>query len=290
MLKFLILSLSCIGGRSAQYIDYEKLKEVLKRAKKCADIRDETLKRMSPAVRVEVEQQLKDREVGSAPDLTRKNSGTSDVVPISSSASVEASPLLGGWSSMFSVTSYLGLADDRAMYLKAYDDADDKLKAFVRSYEQEVKKVQDFYIEKTDEISQRMEVLKESVATSGIKPTEKQQHRLTLVQTLTEKFDAILHKTNMHETNGDSEIPALGEIFSESVDVDDDEGYDKKEKKDAIMRKSDSIKRAITDVYRTSKLLQNYSIMVSFFFFYWILCSPEFLFFLTSLLELHWIC
>jgi len=263
---------------------------VLKRAKKSADIRDEALKRMSPAVRVEVEQELKDREVGMAPPiLTRKSSGTSDEVPTSSSASVEASPLLGGWSSMFSVTSYLGLADDRAMYLRAHDDADDKLKAFVRSYEQEVKKVQDFYIEKTDEISQRMEVLKESVATSGIKPTEKQQNRLSLVQTLTEKIDAILHKTNTH-TYGDSEIPALGEIFSESVDVDDDEGLDKKEKKDAIMRKSDSIKRAITDVYRTSKLLQNYSIMVSFFFIYGDCIALSFSFSISSSLELHWIC
>ena len=50
---------------------------MLKRAKKSADIRDEALKRMSPAVRVEVEQELKDREVGMAPpNLTRKSSGT----------------------------------------------------------------------------------------------------------------------------------------------------------------------------------------------------------------------
>lgn len=217
---------------SEQYIDYEKLKEVLKRAKASATYRDEILNRMPPGLAAEVAQELKDRETGSESNLQERNALYE--VPISSSASVEATPLLGVWSPVFKVSSYLGLADDRALFLKAYDDADEKLNAFVRSYEQEVKKVQDFYNEKTDEISQRMEVLVESVATSGIKPTEKQcQRRAGLVQALTVKIEAILHMKNVHERD-ESEIPALGEIFSESVDEDE---FDKKQKKGCIYEK-----------------------------------------------------
>ncbi len=55
----------------------------------------------------------------------------------------------------------------------------------------QVKKVQDFYNEKTDEISQRLEVLVESVDTSGLKPKE-HKRRKSMVKTFTSKFEEIL--------------------------------------------------------------------------------------------------
>jgi hypothetical protein len=123
-------------------------------------------------------------------------------------------------------------------------------------FSSQVKKVQDFYNEKTDEISERLEVLVESVDTSGLKPKESQR-RKSMVQTLTCKFEEMLQGAGHrgHEKGVSirvSALPDISDIFSQES-MDDDE----------MMRKSDSIKRAITDVYRTSKLLNNYSIMVS---------------------------
>ena len=141
--------------RSTQYLDYEKLKGELKRAKASADHRDEVLKRMPPIAAAEVKQELKDREAGLSSCLEARNNCK---IPVASSdgsdGSIENTPLLGGglkrtnsWATLYSsnlnntvfkVTSYLGLADDRELFIKAYTDANDKLDAFVRTYEQEV--------------------------------------------------------------------------------------------------------------------------------------------------------
>ncbi len=138
--------------RSTQYLDYEKLKGELKRAKASAVHRDEVLKRMPPLAAAEVAQELKNREAGLSSVLEARDACK---VPVASSnGSIENTPLLGGglkrtnsWAGLYSsnlnntvfkVTSYLGLADDRELFIKAYIDANDKLDAFVRTYEQEV--------------------------------------------------------------------------------------------------------------------------------------------------------
>lgn len=288
--------------RSSQYLDYEKLKGELKRAKASAEKRDELLKRMPPAVAAEVDQELKDREVGSSLGLDA--SYAYDVPIASSDGSYEITPLLrlkrsDSLSSSLSnhlnhgvlkVTSYLGLADNREYFLKKCDDSDDKLGVFLRTYEREVgapvlcaqlitpyrhflillpmislppqvKKVQDFYNEKTDEISQRLEVLVESVDTSGLKPKE-HKRRKSMVKTFTSKFEEILQGSGKRGSIQVSNLPDIRDILAQESMDDEDEKANQK-KRDEMMRKSDSIKRAITDVYRTSKLLHNYSIMVS---------------------------
>lgn len=127
--------------------------------------------------------------------------------------------------------------------------------------------MKDFYQEKTDEISQRMDILLESVGASGLKPKSHQQQK-SLVESITQRFEYMIHKASTlnESTNRRGSIPDLGgsemdmEIqYSESLEGD----LEKKEKKQELLRKSDSIKRAITDIYRTAKLLHNYSIMVS---------------------------
>jgi hypothetical protein len=45
--------------------------------------------------------------------------------------------------------------------------------------------------------------------------------------------------------------------------MDEQDDVQKRKKKEEMVRKEDSIKRALTDIYRTAKLLHNYSIMVS---------------------------
>lgn len=236
------------------------------------------------------------------------------------SSATDATPLLSGamkrknsWGNLgLKVTSYLGLADDRALLLQSYDDADAKLNLFKDTYNEEVghmhdimiyscvlcilicisstsyiqcnvdmakhiiqvKKVKDFYKEKTDEISQRMEVLVESVDTSGLNKIKPKKEKHSLVESITNKFESMMAKGGgSHHRRGS--LPQMELQFSESlddVDVDPEhkpsggggggkDDFEKKRKKEDLLRKSDSIKRAITDIYRTSKLLHNYSIM-----------------------------
>ena len=235
-------------------------------------------------------------------------------------SATDATPLLSGamkrknsWGNLgLKVTSYLGLADDRALLLQSYDDADAKLNLFKDTYNEEVghmldryyefilvhahmyliyiyltqcnvdmakhiiqvKKVKDFYKEKTDEISQRMEVLVESVDTSVLNKIKPKKEKHSLVESITNKFESMMAKGgSSHHRRGS--LPQMELQFSESlddVDVDPEhkpsgggggekDDFEKKRKKEDLLRKSDSIKRAITDIYRTSKLLHNYSIM-----------------------------
>lgn len=81
-------------------------------------------------------------------ELNDKKSSSS--LPATNVTPSDSTPLLGdpvnrinSWGSnlnttVFKVTSYLGLAGDRALLLQAYDDSDDKLNLFKQTYEQEV--------------------------------------------------------------------------------------------------------------------------------------------------------
>ncbi len=332
--------------RSSQYIDYEKLKLVLKRAKASVEYRDEIMKRMPSGVVAEVVQERKDRMESAASSArgekkVEEEAAAFDTIKLGCSPVEESSitssrssyspttsnnayptvttPLLSNppkttsWGSninhtVFKVTSYLGFADDRILLLQAYDDADDKLQMFEQSYEQEVRavtyfdflpssfmkkdpsniklrtiiqvsKVKEFYEEKFNETSQRMEVLIESVETSGLNLNTRHHKRSqSLMESITRKWGSMInhHGNNLRvvreqiSDSGPSSpipnysgVPDLAKIFSESMDDEDD--VQKRKKKEELIRKEDSIKRALTDIYRTAKLLHNYSIMVSLF-------------------------
>ena len=151
--------------RSSQYIDYEKLKAILKKAKVSATHRDDILKRMPEATVAEVVHERRDR---STSDLTipspsntgesstpmqmghhhpfelssAKNSSSSLPVATDSTPLLPSSPLMHrttSWSNLgLKVTSYLGLADDKALLMQAYDNADNALNLFRVSYNEEV--------------------------------------------------------------------------------------------------------------------------------------------------------
>ena len=156
--------------RSSQYIDYEKLKAIIKKAKVSATHRADILKRMPAATVAEVVHERRDRSTsdlvsrGTIPSPTNtgehstpmqmghhhpfelssaKNSSSSLPVATDSTPLLNSSPLMKrttSWGNLgLKVTSYLGLADDKALLMQAYDNADNALNLFRVSYDEEVK-------------------------------------------------------------------------------------------------------------------------------------------------------
>ena len=155
--------------RSAQYIDYEKLKAILKKAKVSAAHRDDILKRMPAATAAEVAHERRDRSTsdlvssGAIPSPSNtgdystpmqighhhpfelssaKNSSSSlpiatDSTPLLSSPGINRTTSWGHLG--LKVTSYLGLAGDKALLIQAYDNADNALNLFRITYDEEVK-------------------------------------------------------------------------------------------------------------------------------------------------------
>ena len=351
---------------STKYIDYEKLKAILKRAKGGVEYRDELIARMPAAVIAEVNQERKLRAAGSMSSLLSVRSGaghsstaaTANSVPLkdeggvvnliplemtietttTSTAAAEDTPLLsnppdtttqqqqreqsdsfGSLShlaniarnkTVFKVTSYLGLANEKAMLLQAYEDADDKLSLFQRTYNDEVAKVSGFYSEKLREVSERMEALREDssfLEESAKKKRRKKQlkRRSNIVTNMKNKFESLIGSAasprQQHQHGGGG--GRIEAAYSMSMDDDDDDDTDldvlrtftsggddefetptrnnnnnngndgdkhnstqnraKGGDEESLRRKLDldSIKRAMDDIYRTAKLLHNFSIM-----------------------------
>ena len=71
----------------------------------------------------------------------------------------------------------------------------------------------------------------------------------------------MIHGDCLRPVRKRSSIPDIETVFSESDDRDN--VLEKERKEVERVKKSDSIKRAITDIYRTAKLLHNFSILVS---------------------------
>jgi hypothetical protein len=342
---------------SNNYIDYEKLKAVLKRAKSGIEYRDELLARMPASVIAEVAHERQLRASASGNSLmsgfssskggavvpfemmmttTKKLSSNSlpqtvDVATTTTLAAAadasEDTPLLsnnnpaesknnttqrrdrsdsqltnslkrsdsfsslshlGLGNTFLKVTSYLGLANEKAMLLQAYEDADDKLTLFQRTYNEEVTKVSEFYAEQLNDVSQRMEALR--VDTAFLDESAKKRRKMkqarrrsTIVENMKNKFESLIHG------NGGS-IRAMHSMDEENTDLDvlrtftssGDEEYETPTKnntttnnnnnktkrgggedEESLRRKLDldSIKRAMDDIYRTAKLLHNFSIM-----------------------------
>ncbi|KAL3800524.1 hypothetical protein ACHAW5_009034 [Stephanodiscus triporus] len=260
---------------SSQYIDYERLRGLLHRASASAELRDEIIRRMPTDAVAEVAQGRGNiMSVGTIPPaLVEKNpDGPSriskarkysfDVSDADESDSV-STPLFTKTSNrrginqtMLHVTTYLGLSDDREVLLNAYDDLDDKMRSFEQAYEQELTKVRGFYQEKSHEISQRIDGLLESVDASSVRPEKKNHHRRSssLEGWIVKKFGPMIHGNRLRTVRERSSIPTIEAVFGESFDDDASKEHDR-------VKKTDSIKRAITDVYRTAKLLHNFSIL-----------------------------
>ena len=310
---------------SAKYLDYEKLKAILKKAKASA-ANVEELKKKLPRELVEgsfreftarkaqekntrkfLEEQLKQqsgergsdkpnqidstqhfelvsRSSSSLPGLDELQKPT-DLTPLlverrtsfgsnsehSTGASMSRQNSWGNFSNtVFKVTSYLGLADDRQIFFKSLEDADDKLHIFTMTYDEEVRKVKDFYQDKLDELSEHIEAIIESVDTSHIKQYPKKARRGSMLNDLVLKFENVMHsKKGYGALRGVDNIPPIHTSASgdsDDVVLDTENPITKLRNQSSsnkldLERESDSIKRALTDVYRNAKMLHNYSIM-----------------------------
>lgn len=344
---------------STKYIDYEKLKSILKRAKSGYEYRDELISRMPAAVVTEVTAERERKKKESAVSLLSGVSGISGggaggvplemAVPKLSSNSLpntaamlttatttaaletttnknnnneggkvvkdkddtqvinDTTPLLtnppeihnvtltrensfnslSGMSginrTVFKVTSYLGFASEKAMLHQAYEDADDKLSLFQRTYNEEVHKVQEFYADKLRDVSERMEALRadtsfleESVQRKKLRKKEKKEmeRKKGVVEKMKARFGSLVqhHITTSDEESLDEEQMELLHTMTSATSGDEFEtptknnksgGGNNKNDEESLRRKMDelSIKRAMDDIYRTATLLHNYSIM-----------------------------
>lgn len=279
--------------RSSQYIDYEKLKALLTKAKKSADVREDVLKRVPSELVTGI---MEERIHWSAGTIETSKT-TSAATPVHRKLATidsekelideeedeytpdDSTPLLKT-NTKSPLLQYLGLANKREVLLNAYTDADTNLAIFEQMYEHELTKVNNFYHEKTNEISQRIDGLIESVP-EKTKKKKKPPHRRThsLEKWISKKFGPMIHgdhlrsvvkvATNKHPRD----LPDIEGVFQESFNEDDDDvvHQDEEEKEEDNKRnaqkeldrvkKLDSIQRAITDIYRTSKLLHNYCIL-----------------------------
>ncbi len=388
---------------SINYIDYERLKAILKRAKSGIEYRDELIARSSAALIAEVTQERKLRALESSNSLLSgslwsghtgggvDNDGTqqqqqplspleitdmtttvaavpqtvaietndaeTSTAPPPPPSEDETTPLLSGGDNnnniqhqrsrsnslrnslkrtdsigslshlakmnktVFKVTSYLGLANEKAMLLQAYEDADNNLALFQRSYNDEVHKVSQFYAEKLREVSERMEALK--VDTSFLDESARKRRKMkrekrvmkvqqkqhmtvrNIVANMGNRFDSLMKKGSssspmrryqFYQSSGDNTTANVVDAENageEDVDFeilqtvtsgdeefvetptrnnnkDNNEGDNNNNNKangeedESTLRRKldlDSIKRAMDDIYRTAKLLHNFSIM-----------------------------
>ena len=154
--------------RSSQYIDYEKLKAILKKARISFTHRDDILKRMPAAMAAEVAHERRDRSTSdlvsrgttsptntgdySTPmqmghhhpfELSSAKNSSSSLPATDSTPLLNSSPGINrttSWGHLgLKVTSYLGLAGDKALLIQAYDNADNALNLFRVTYDEEVR-------------------------------------------------------------------------------------------------------------------------------------------------------
>ena len=295
----------CCGDRSSQYIDYEKLKALLTKAKKSADIREDIIKRMPSELVTSI---MEERIHWSAGEIATTATATTpvhrklatidsekelidDEEDDSNNIPTDSTPLLKtNTPTNKPLLQYLGLANKREVLLNAYNDADTTLAVFEQTYEQELTKVNNFYHEKSNEISQRIDILIESVPKKKEKKPPPHRRTHSLEHWISKKFGPMIHgnqlrsvvvkvasdKTKNKHPSQDL-LPDIEDVFQESFnEEDEDEGLkvdtqvveDNNKKRKNIqkeeldrVKKLDSIQRAITDIYRTSKLLHNYCIL-----------------------------
>lgn len=168
---------------------------------------------------------------------------------------------------VFKVTSYLGLADDKQIFYKALEDLDEKLDMFRAAYDEEVHKVKAFYSDKLHEIGEHIEAIIESVDTSHVKQHSKKNRTGSLIDELVTKFENVMHNRklsdNIPSIRTAASVDSAEDIISDAENPNSTKlrSQSSSDKLD-IERESDSIKRALTDVYRNAKMLHNYSIMV----------------------------
>lgn len=170
----------------------------------------------------------------------------SESVKEDGSLSISFKKAVSGVSGYFSASKY------EYRVREALKNVDDHHAKFEQCLSEEFAKVNTFYYEKMDELDKRLSVLVDSAIESPyIQTTVTKQHQRRetgIKKFLRSSVQGILKKDNKER------FPSISE-------PDDVEDVEMKEMHEGMIRESDSIQRALADLYRTSKLLHNFAIM-----------------------------
>mmetsp|Transcript_6754 Transcript_6754/g.18852 ORF Transcript_6754/g.18852 Transcript_6754/m.18852 type:complete len:883 (-) Transcript_6754:92-2740(-) len=324
-----------------KYIDYERLKLYIKKAKKAAEAY-EALKKRRPELAAEVKaaydagipyslasgrnsatasavslskaadeadegekeqglelQQTKQKRSGAGPPVESISVGKEELVPLVDKAKKyeKAKPSeaerqkygsTGSFMSLTPISSALDLTalvrqDSNVSNLigrmtggifgqgnyankltQALKIIDENLDLFANNLDEELEKVTSFHAEKLDELEKRLEVLVESVGSNYDVISRPKPNGEEGVSTFLKLKDAVHRRvTNiMSRPSADagSTKAGVGHLPSKSFDS-DEEIVPKSSDMEYILRESDSIKRALTDLHRSTMLLNNYAVM-----------------------------
>jgi len=141
---------------------------------------------------------------------------------------------------------------------------DENLDLFAKCLDEELQKVTSFHAEKLDELEKRLEVLVESVGSNYDVISRPKPNGEEGVNTFLKLKDAVHRRvTNIisrPSADAGSADAGVGHLPSKSFDS-DEEIVPKSSDVEYILRESDSIKRALTDLHRSTMLLNNYAVM-----------------------------
>jgi len=141
---------------------------------------------------------------------------------------------------------------------------DENLDLFAKCLDDELQKVTSFHAEKLNELEKRLEVLVESVGSNYDVISRPKPNGEEGGNTFLKLKDAVHRRvTNMMSrpsADTGSADAGVGHLPSKPFDP-DEEIVPKSSDFEYILRESDSIKRALTDLHRSTMLLNNYAVM-----------------------------
>lgn len=281
-----------VAAWSDHYLRYELLKDALARAKK-AQTRLDSLQAKRPDLYQSAIESLAKGLPTPKPSKVNLASPEGSSIRLSSieeNESEQREPLLNtspradsGYGavqdtpsiikrSVSTLSDYLGISFERQVR-DAYKDLDKNTDEFDNLLVEDVEKVNQFYNRKLADLQGRLDLLKDGVAqtySKGVFDTEAAQppqdeyletplvrnRKRGIVQEAVEKIqrrsNQLLHRSG---TQASDNSQSLGD------DVDEDIDQDLKQEKVQRAREIESIQRALMDLYRRAKLLQNFAIM-----------------------------
>jgi hypothetical protein len=269
------------------YIDYDKLKALLKKAK-ATEKKYEDLAKRRPVEAEKIKEAYKSGNTASvittpaqsAMNLTKVVEETTERTsllalsptrdPENNDTETTDEGTTGYLASAFDMSGYFGSRYERNIrdYLK---EIDDQGKEFEETLLSEIKKVSDFYASKIIELETRFQLLVEAVASSyDIDPLPSlgahSDSQLPIRWGHRVQKSAIMELVSRISVMIKEESKKKKDNWAESLQVADDNSDDEGDtntptKRNKKAGEADSIKRALIDHYRSAKLLHNFVIM-----------------------------
>jgi SPX domain protein involved in polyphosphate accumulation len=270
------------------YIDYDKLKGFLKKAK-AAEKKYEDLAKKRPDDAARIKEAYKSGNTDYV--ITTPAHSANNLAKVAKEATESTSLLVqsptrgtenndaemtgegstGYLASAFDISGFFGSRYERNLRL-VLKDIDDRGKKFEETLLSEIKKVSDFYASKLEELEARFQLLVEAVASSyDIDPLPPigehldsqlpirrghNHRRKSGIMELVTKFTGMIKEESKKKKE---DWAASLRVMDDNSDDEGDTQTPTKSKKNA--GEADSIKRALIDHYRSAKLLHNFVIM-----------------------------